>query len=174
MKNFCVLLLVPCLGSFACSGGDDGPSDAAEDGTTDAPNEASKDGATDASRDASADARLDVSQGDSASDAGPDADDASTDASISDGPTTLDVVVTCGAKMGYGIVSVSDGGGACATGEDYTCGADSYQLECDCPSATCTCEKNGSVVGSGGSFAGCPSCSSPSFSTIATMCGVPY
>jgi hypothetical protein len=142
---------------------------------------------TDAPLDASKDVSIDV-HGDTGVDAGEDAtsdaaddspDDASDDVIVDATPDVLppppDGGVTCGTKLGYGFVSVGDGGGACGTGEDYSCGTDMYQIECDCPSAMCTCQKNGIVTGGMASYAGCPGCgATPAFSTLASMCGIPY
>jgi hypothetical protein len=180
-------LKVATLGVFlACSSGDNTITDAGSDGTVDATSDASvdsgKDSAVDAGMDSGHDSGADADAGvDSGSDASDDASDASNDVETDvitdsgfDG-STLDATVTCGPISGYGFVSVGDGGGGCGTGEDYMCGTDSYQLECDCPSGICTCEKNGIPHGSGGVYGGCPSCTTtPSFSSIATMCGVPY
>jgi hypothetical protein len=165
----------------ACGGGDDNLTDSGSDATTDGPGQdAAKDSSTEAGKDAgvdAADASNDVNDAgsdatDDVTDAGADvANDTSSEASTDAG---IDVTVTCGSFLGYGFVSVGDAGG-CGEGEDYMCGTDSYQIECDCPSATCTCEKNGTPIGSMPSYAGCPSCSiTPSFSTLATACGIPY
>lgn len=165
----------------ACGGGDDNLTDSGTDATTDGPGQdAAKDSSTEAGKDAGADA-TDASNdvNDGGTDATDDVTDAGTDVSSdggSEGSTDagIDVIVTCGSFVGYGFVSSGDSG-ICGTGEDYMCGTDSYQIECDCPSATCTCEKNGTPVGSMPSYAGCPSCTvTPSFSTLATACGIPY
>jgi len=105
-------------------------------------------------------------------DSGADADtdagtDADTDAGTDSGP---DSGVVCGAKLGMGYVSL-DGG--CGTGEDYTCGTDMYEIMCECPAATCTCTKNSKPAGSV-AFAGCPGCKAPSFSAVASGCGIPF
>ncbi len=159
-----------------CSGGDDsdaGP-DAASDATTDASKDAGKDATSDAAKDSASDAGTD-SASDSATDSASDsASDSGSDSASDSGPDSgSDSGIVCGSKSGYGFASVGDGG--CGNGEMYKCSADDYQIECDCPTALCTCEKNGAPVGSTTSYAGCPSCTvSPSFSTIAASCGVPY
>jgi len=48
----------------------------------------------------------------------------------------------------------SGGVDACNVHGDWTCGSDSWIVECSCPTATCQCKKNGSLVKSV-SFAGC-------------------
>lgn len=138
----------------------------------------------DAGKDASiADSGKDTSTTDSGSDAGTDAStdaatDASTDADVDAGPdaSSGDSGVTCGSKMGFGYVSISsDGGtGSCGTGEDYACGGDKYEILCECPAETCTCKKNGSTVMVSSGYAGCPACTTPTFSTVAAGCGIPY
>jgi hypothetical protein len=163
----------------ACGGGDD-MADSGSDATADGPTEdATKDSSTEAGKDAGVDAHdasNDVNDGSTqdVSDDGPT--DAATEASVDGGTdaTFLDATVTCGSMSSYGFVGSGDSG-ICGQGEDYTCGTDMYQIECDCPTATCSCEKNGSPVGSMPSYAGCPSCSlTPSFSSLAIACGIPY
>jgi hypothetical protein len=72
-------------------------------------------------------------------------------------------------------INVMAGGGAdgnsCNAEQTYTCGADSYRIDCSCPAATCTCEKNGVVVGSA-SYDSCPSCAM-AFASAAEQCGIP-
>jgi hypothetical protein len=160
--------------AVACGSGssDDNVLDASPDGTT-----------TDAKADAKADTGVDAKP-DSTVDAGSDAD-AETDAQVDapdDSPTDtgIDVIIidsgsdssTCGSKLGFGYVSLGDGGG-CGTGEDYSCSTDSYEILCECPSAVCTCYKNKADAGTV-TFTGCPSCSTPNFSAIASSCGIPY
>jgi hypothetical protein len=158
----------------ACGGsGDDTLPDSGSDATmVDAPKEgATKDSSTtDAGHDSEADA----------SDAGSDVTDGGFEDVVDENPVDsgtdggLEASVTCGSMTGYGFVGSGDSG-ICGEGEDYSCGADMYQIECDCPTATCTCQKNGSPIGSMASYAGCPSCtSSPAFSTLAATCGIPY
>jgi hypothetical protein len=112
----------------------------------------------------------------SVTDAGSDADtdaeaDADTDSGMDAGADSgPDSGVLCGSKIGFGYISF-DGG--CGTGEDYSCGSDKYEILCECPGAACKCTKNSIGVGSV-AYSGCPSCKSPSFSSIAAGCGVPY
>jgi len=48
----------------------------------------------------------------------------------------------------------SGGVDACNVHGDWTCGKDTWVIECSCPTARCNCKKNGSLVKSV-SFAGC-------------------
>ena len=160
--------------AFACgtSSDDNIIVDASSDTTTDVKTDAKTDSGVDTGVDAKAD---------SAADAGSDASDAEVDAT-SDAPSDagIDVIVvdagdsgtTCGSKQGFGYVSIGDAG-VCGIGEDYTCGLDGYEILCECPAAACTCYKNKNDAGSV-AYGGCPTCSTPSFSTIASACGIPY
>lgn len=98
-----------------------------------------------------------------------DASDSSADASDAS-PMDADAPVVCGNLLGFGYAS-QDGG--CGTGEQYSCNADKYDLLCECPAATCTCQKNGVNVGSV-AYAGCPGCKAPNFATVASGCGFPH
>lgn len=81
-----------------------------------------------------------------------------------------DVTTSCTIMGGFG----GGGPGTCSVGTDYTCGANSYEIECDCPSGTCTCQKDGSMIPVAVSYKGCPSCSAMPFAKVAAACGIPY
>lgn len=151
----------PATGGVAHdSGSTDGT--AATDGTlTDGTADGNADGGTDASTDAPHDAAL--------RDVGPQ-----PDAPIQDGDLPIDAIAgdaSCGTKAD---LSVSPDAGVCLSIETYSCGVDQYEIDCNCPAATCTCQKNGSQVGSAVSLAGCPACSMPNYASIAAACGIPY
>lgn len=58
-----------------------------------------------------------------------------------------------------------DSGGAspeCIRSAMYTCGTDIYEIDCECPTATCSCFKNGSKLKTL-SYGACPSCAATSF-----------
>jgi hypothetical protein len=67
--------------------------------------------------------------------------------------------------------------GICVADAQYTCGPDSYHVECVCngssTAATCTCTKDSAAAGSA-TVAGCPSCGSIDLDAAAAQCGVPY
>jgi hypothetical protein len=81
-----------------------------------------------------------------------------------------DATSTCSIMGGFG----GGGPGTCSVGTDYTCGADTYEIECDCPSGTCTCQKDGAPIPVAVSYKGCPSCSKMPFAMVAAACGIPY
>jgi hypothetical protein len=87
---------------------------------------------------------------------------------IPDGPAPDSA--TCSGFSPYGISSIT----VCKVGTQYTCGVDSYQVECDCPTAKCSCEKNGLHFGPKAAYGGCPSCTTMPFATVAAICGIPY
>jgi hypothetical protein len=164
-------------------------SNSADDTATDASNEAPVDGTThdvasdvarDTANDAASDAAIDatIDGGDAlddnpAVDGGPDVLDASPPPDASDGGS--DATIICGAK-GYssGSSGSADGAlGPCFVGTYYICNSDSYDIRCECPAQTCTCNKNNAVVGTT-SFAECPTCTAPNFASVAASCGIPY
>lgn len=51
---------------------------------------------------------------------------------------------------------------ACTLAATYTCGQDVYEVDCECPTATCSCFKDGAKLKTL-SYGGCPSCSSTSY-----------
>jgi hypothetical protein len=63
----------------------------------------------------------------------------------------------------------SGGPGTCEILDEETCNGVTYQIDCRCPEATCTCSgTSGGLV----TFTGCPSC--PSIATAYTLCGYPH
>jgi len=126
-------------------------------------------GPPDAGSDASGDATVPDSSLDGAFDAGPPADVIV----LPDGVVPpSDVTTVCSVPLGFGFV----GPGSCGTGEEYMCGPHDYQIECDCPSGTCTCMKDAVPIGPSIAYkGGCPSCSSsPPWAALAAACGIPY
>jgi hypothetical protein len=103
-------------------------------------------------------------------DSGDDADDDGGDGAVDAAPdASMDGGSMC--KLGIGFGSVSMNG--CSSGQQWTCGNDSYQYECFCPGLACVCTKNNVPVQKVVAQNGCPSCNfnSPS---IAQLCGFPY
>ena len=84
-----------------------------------------------------------------------------------------DAPAVCTGRMGWGFTSVGDAGGSCGQGESYSCGVDSYQIECSCPAATCTCKRGGTVVKTV-AYGQCPSCTIAPMASYAQVCGLPY
>jgi hypothetical protein len=158
-----------------CGNGDQFTSDSGlEDATVDVSGDVVGDVSADspkmdAAKDSAADSGSDASSNDasdSGSDASNDASDGGTDAS----DAATDSPVSCTLGLGYFKIDA----GFCAEGTKYSCGTDHYQIECDCPSGTCTCEKDDASVGST-SYTACPGCSSnPNFMSIAGSCGIPF
>jgi hypothetical protein len=170
------VMLVACGGDDTSDGGMDatvdGPGlDSSVDATVDSGNDATALAAADAA-DAPADTSSDGTIED-ASDAGSetDASDAgATDASDGGGDAGLDDA-GCGSKTSFAFSS--DAG--CGIGVDYTCGTSTYEIECKCSPGICTCKKNDAGTGGLFNYGGCPACSStPSYTTLATGCGIPY
>jgi len=63
----------------------------------------------------------------------------------------------------------------CTSTQSYSCGASAYEIACTCPASTCTCTKNGAVVGTAtwnGCSGGSGSCAI-SFGGVAEQCGIP-
>lgn len=54
-------------------------------------------------------------------------------------------------------------GTGCGVIASFTCGQDVYEIDCSCPSAKCTCIKDGAIVGTTGYASQCPTCSQTSF-----------
>lgn len=84
---------------------------------------------------------------------------------------TDDTDASCGRARTGGAV---DGDG-CRSTQSYSCGASAYEIVCSCPAATCTCTKNGAVVGTAtwtGCRGGAGSCAI-SFGGVAEQCGIP-
>ena len=79
---------------------------------------------------------------------------------------------TCNQGPGSG----SSGQGACEIQLSETCSdGTTYQVDCSCPSGTCSCSEMSGMSGSGGGgipFAGCPSC--PSVVQAYEACGFPH
>jgi hypothetical protein len=123
---------------------------------------ASGDGASDGGADGSSDAR--------GSDAQP------SDASMQDinVPDRTEMGGDSGPSCGsFGTITRAADAGACSAGRQYTCGADQYEIDCECPAAMCTCTMNGNPVGNPVSYSACPSCISD-YAPIAAACGIPY
>ena len=168
-KNFmtkaktCALLTV-----VACSSNTDGtpePNPTDDSGLTES-------GVADAAPHSSPikDSGKDTSVNDSDLEAGDDADTDAGDASTG----AIDSGVVCGAKLSSGYVGLGDSGKLCGTEEDYGCSVDKYTILCECPANTCKCQRNGLPVASV-AYSGCPACSGgPTFSSIASSCGIPY
>ncbi len=141
---FHFLLCTVAIGVAACSG-KEVPSDASSDATSQA--DARPDGGI-------LDATDDVAEAAPPHDAPTEAAvDAKTEASTIDPPDAP--IATCGGKGLNGSGGID---GSCSTGEQYACGVDKYEINCACPSAVCTCKKNGTVTGTV-PFSSCPSCS---------------
>lgn len=155
-------------------GGTDGASDSPADARPDAPTDSGKDSGRDGASDAGADAK-----DDGATDAGGDADtDADADGGPADGgaDSAPDAALDGGGadascQMNYGFGTVSMNG--CSSGENWTCGNDTYEFECTCPGAMCDCRLNNQSVKSVQSPSGCPNCSFTG-SSVASLCGFPY
>jgi len=170
------LLLVPLCAIAAifvgCSSNptdpDSGPHDASMDT---AAKDSGGDAGKDSGKDASSDAKNDVTDANDndVGDADGDADDGSiiVDAGgpdASDGGPPL-----CKVNFGFGTVSMN----GCSSGENWTCGNDTYEVECFCPGADCTCTKNNMGVGKVNVINGCPNCNFTA-KTAAQLCGFPY
>jgi hypothetical protein len=164
---------------LACGGGDDsdGGLDAGMDATlNDSGIDSGKDSGdatTDAASDVMVDVAADVAEND-ASDGGSavDASDAGSSADVSDAAVDAGLDdAGCGAKTSFAFSS--DAG--CGIGVDYTCGSDTYEIECKCSPGLCGCKKNDGGLGFLMNYGGCPACSiTPSYTTLATGCGIPY
>lgn len=76
--------------------------------------------------------------------------------------------------MGGSSGGPTDGGPPpCETSESETCSdGTTYNVDCQCPQATCTCTVMATNGGSGGSvaYAGCPSCTT---ANLFALCGFP-
>jgi hypothetical protein len=83
-----------------------------------------------------------------------------------------DTDASCGGERTSG----SGGADGCTAEQTYSCGANAYEIVCSCPAATCTCTKNGAVVGTA-NWTGCgdgPGMSCDiSFGGVAEQCGIP-
>jgi hypothetical protein len=170
------LLALPSI-VLACGGDNSG--DAGLDATIDSPT-------VDSGMDATVDSGDAGDSGDSgdAGDSGTPADagdasvDAASDASVDAASDAGDAGdgglddAGCGSKNSFAIT----GDAGCGVGVDYSCGTNQYEVECVCvPFGECRCKKNDAGVGGITNYGGCPSCSStPSFSTLAAGCGIPY
>jgi hypothetical protein len=91
-----------------------------------------------------------------------------------DGSTTPPVYVDAMTPVFCGPHSESGSSGPngqCSMQEDYSCGADTYSVQCDCPQAACACIKNGASV-TKVPFPVCPACGSMS-SPPSLLCGFP-
>ena len=80
--------------------------------------------------------------------------------------------ITCESTGGGG----SGGNGSCSVSLNEACSdGNTYSIECDCPSAMCSCSiltgQMGGSSGGGISYAGCPSCSMTS--GLWSLCGFP-
>ncbi len=180
MRGKLVLALtLPAL-AWACSGDDvnEGP-DATADATTDSSGndstrDSTVDSATDSGNDSGSDggggdAPLD-SPGDTGGDDASDASDAQVDAGADTGADAGLDDAGCGVKTPY-----ATDGGTCTVGVEYTCGANVYEIQCGCSPALCECKKNDAGAMGLINYAGCPSCTvAPSYSSMATFCGIPY
>ncbi len=87
---------------------------------------------------------------------------------LPDGTTT-----TCGG----GDVSSDETDGGCQIAMTYACGSTNYSIQCDCPSATCTCSMQSTgestVAKVSASPDVCPTCSlTPD--DVGTICGFPH
>lgn len=143
--------------------------DATTDGSaTDGAGEASGDGASDGSV---GDVTADVVRGSDGGDGGDQPGDAEPPKDAADEFTLPDG--GCASKTAY--TNGGDGGAnTCAVGERYTCQGDQYVIDCECPTALCTCTKNGTQVGANLLYGGCNACVPPQFAFMAVNCGVPY
>jgi len=163
----CLLFLV--LSVAACGSGELVPE---EDAGTDAsikpdasndtsvvdskPNDTGSDTGSDAQADAEQDAEVDA-----------ESDGGIIDAAMDAGG--MDSSVLCGKKTGLGFMGM----GQCGKAEQYKCGNDTYEIDCQCPAASCACKKNFQNVNTVNNVSGCPQCSF-NFASIAVSCGFPY
>jgi len=130
------------------SGKDSSTNDAANDAVTDGSNEDVVDGGD-----------IDADDG-----GPPPPPDGGPDAAM-DGGSSI-----CKVNFGFGSVSMN----ACSSGENWTCGNDTYEFECYCPGQACECRKNNQAVGKVQAANGCPGCNGFVSSAIANLCGFPY
>ena len=180
--RLCVpLCAVLAWGIAACSSGDpsnpDGGADAGDASASDSGNKDS--GAKDSGSNTGAkDSGADSGEPDSGTpaDSGADADDGGIADAQPDviNPPPIDGgpapdASACQQNYGFGTVSMN----SCSSGENWTCGNDTYEVECSCPGLGCDCHKNGVSVKKVTAVNGCPQCTFGMQGVIA-QCGFPY
>ena len=98
-----------------------------------------------------------------------------------DSPVTFEDAVTmrdtsAAVVCNQGPSGGSSGQGACEIQLTETCSdGTTYQVDCSCPSGTCSCSEMSGMSGSGGSgfpFTGCPTC--PGVDQAWNACGFPH
>lgn len=92
----------------------------------------------------------------------------------SDVGTTTDAVVTVDVSTGCTtpMKDTITGMGSCQVSESWSCGATAYSVQCDCPSAMCSCSEMMGGMGSGTVMKApsvCPTCTG----ALAALCGFP-
>jgi hypothetical protein len=169
----CAAMIVVGCSSTPSTEEDSGTDASATDsGKNDAGMDAAKDTGTDTGKDTSTNDVVTDSHEEDVIDGGDvDADDGGPppppDASIdaSDGGSSI-----CKVNFGFGSISMQ----GCSSGENWTCGNDTYEFECYCPGQACECRKNNQAVGKVQAANGCPNCQGFTPSSIANLCGFPY